>query len=185
MALLYRTELTPSKLDLLAAWLPGQAWFDGAGADGMRRVAAYRIDDPAGEVGVETMLVRVGDGPIHQVPLTYRGAPLDGAEAWLIGTAEHGVLGRRWIYDGLGDPVFHAGLADAIAGAPQAEEYLEVDGRRELRPATMTITGSGVAPGDRPVTVVRQPGESTRASGATLTGVVAGLPAPLLLAYAE
>jgi hypothetical protein len=43
-------------------------------------VSAYRFDDPAGEVGIETLLVRRGAGPVLQVPLTYRGAPLAGAE---------------------------------------------------------------------------------------------------------
>ena len=93
MALLHRAELRPTKLDLLAAWLPSRRWFHGpAGAD-IVRVAGFRFDDPAGEVGIETILVRLGDG-VHQVPLTYRGAPLDGADDFLVGTTEHSVLGR-------------------------------------------------------------------------------------------
>jgi Maltokinase N-terminal cap domain len=35
-----------------------------------------------------------------QVPLTYRAGACAGAEAGLLGTAGHGVLGRRWVYDG-------------------------------------------------------------------------------------
>ena len=54
------------------------------------------------------MLVAVGDGPVYQVPMTYRGMPLDGADAFLIGTTDHSVLGRRWVYDACGDPVFAA-----------------------------------------------------------------------------
>jgi hypothetical protein len=143
MALLHQAELHPTKLELLAAWLPGHRWYQGRGAD-IVRVAAYRFDDPAGAVGIETMLVRAGDGPIYQVPLTYRDAPLDGGDAWLMGTAEHSVLGRRWVYDACGDPVYAAALASAIiAGTGQAEEFFEADGRLERREPTMTVTGSG------------------------------------------
>lgn len=48
--------LVPTKLELLAAWLPGQAWFAGDAAD-LKRVASYRFADPDGEVGIETLLV--------------------------------------------------------------------------------------------------------------------------------
>jgi len=142
MALLHRTTLSPTKLELLTAWLPTRTWFQGDGE--IERVAGFRFDDPDGEVGIETMLVRFGDGPVHHVPLTYRGAPLPGADGFLVATAEHGVLGRRWVYDGCGDPVYAAALVRAIlADAGQAEEYVEVDGRRENRAPTMTIAGSG------------------------------------------
>lgn len=76
MALLHRANLHPTKLELLAAWLPGRSWFHGQDTADLVRVAGYRFDDPAGAVGIETMLVKAGDGPVHQVPLTYRGAPL-------------------------------------------------------------------------------------------------------------
>ncbi len=100
MAMLHQATLTPTKAELIAAWLPGQPWFAGdAGA--VRLVGAYRFDDPAGEVGIESHLVEVGGRTFH-VPLTYRGAPLDGAEAFLVGTMEHSVLGRRWVYDAWG-----------------------------------------------------------------------------------
>ncbi|KAB1096161.1 CG0192-related protein [Micromonospora aurantiaca] len=143
MALLHRAELRPSKLELLAGWLPGRQWFAGEAGAPVIRVAAYRFDDPAGEVGIETLLVRAGDGPVLQVPLTYRGAPLAGADGHLVGVIEHSVLGRRWAYDACGDPVYAPLLAAAVlADAGQAEEYFEVDGKREVRPASMTLTGS-------------------------------------------
>ncbi|WP_158566384.1 CG0192-related protein, partial [Micromonospora craterilacus] len=146
MALLHRAEIHPTKLELLAAWLPGRDWYQGDTGAEVTRVAGYRFDDPAGEVGIETLLVRAGDGPVHQVPLTYRGAPLDGADAWLVGTIEHSVLGRRWVYDACGDPVYAAALASAVlAGTGQAEEYFEVDGRREVRPASMDIASDAPA----------------------------------------
>ena len=50
----------------------------------------------------------------YLVPLTYRAAALEGADGALIGTTEHGVLGRRWVYDGIGDPV----LVGAAGRAP-------------------------------------------------------------------
>ncbi|SCE92579.1 CG0192-related protein [Micromonospora mirobrigensis] len=164
MALLHRAELRPSKLELLAAWLPRRSWF--AGGDGpVERVAAYRFDDPAGEVGIETMLVRAGDGPVHQVPLTYRGAPLAGADQWLVGTCEHSVLGRRWVYDACGDPVYAAALAHAIlADGGQADEHFEVDGRLEARTPSMTVAVEGAgADAPRVATVERvDDGDPTR-----------------------
>ena len=151
MALLHRATLHPTKLELLAAWLPSRRWFQAQTAADITSVAAYRFDDPAGAVGIETILVRAGDGPIHQVPLTYRGAPVDGGDDWLIGTTEHSVLGRRWVYDACGDPTYMAVLASTIlAGGGQAEQFFEVDGRREVRQPTMTVTGSGDADGDLP-----------------------------------
>jgi hypothetical protein len=162
MALLHRTTLRPTKLELLAAWLPTRDWFQGEGD--VERVAGFRFDDPAGAVGVETMLVRAGDGPVHQVPLTYRAAPLTGGDDFLVGVADHGVLGRRWVYDACGDPVYAAALAHAIfTDDGQAEEYFEEDGRREVRAPSMTITGSAGAEG-RAVTAIRDvvDGDPTR-----------------------
>jgi hypothetical protein len=150
MALLHRAELTPTKLELLAGWLAGRPWYQGQPEAELVRVAAYRFDDPAGAVGLETMLVRAGDGPVLQVPLSYRGAPLEGAADFLVGTTEHSVLGRRWVYDACGDPVYAATLSRVIhAGGTQAEEFFEVDGRRETRAPGMVVSGSGT--GDAPV----------------------------------
>ncbi|TCC00510.1 hypothetical protein E0H26_02160 [Micromonospora zingiberis] len=208
MALLHRADLRPTKLELLASWLPSRSWYQGDSAAELVRVAAYRFDDPAGEVGIETLLVRFGTGPVHQVPLTYRGAPLPAADAWLIGTLEHSVLGTRWVYDACADPVYAAALADAVlTGSGQAEEYFEVDGRPEVRAPSMDITSDGagadvpavgavrrVVDGDRTVivtdtvelTLARRPGltgsQPTGPAGATLTGTWDGVSAPL--AYA-
>ncbi len=143
MALLHHADISPTKLELLAAWLPGRTWFSGD-ASAVERVAACRFDDPAGEVGIEIMMVRAGDGPVLHVPMTYRGAPLAGGDAFLIGTTEHSVLGKRWVYDACGDPVYVAALADAVlTGGTQAEEYFEVDGQKQVREAVMTVEGSG------------------------------------------
>lgn len=205
MALLHRAEITPTKVDLLAAWLPGLPWYEEESAAGLARVASFRFDDPAGAVGVETVLVAVGDGPVYQVPLTYRGAPLDGGDEWLIGTVEHSVLGRRWVYDACGDPVYAAALAGAVlANTGQADEY--VDGEPQRREPSMTITGSGVPDATVPsvgavvrveqadptivvtdtvelVVVRRLQGIDAR-PGATLTGTWPGRATPQPLAYA-
>ncbi|WP_229402271.1 CG0192-related protein [Micromonospora okii] len=206
MALLYRATLRPTKLELLTSWLPDRPWFRGEGGADAVRVASYRFDDPAGEVGIETILVRFGAGPVHQAPLTYRAAPLDGADAWLVGTLEHSVLGRRWVYDACGDPVYAAALADAIlAGTGQAHEYVEVDGRPEQRAPSMEIASEGagrgaaevgsldrvedgdptrVVTGSVELSVVRLLGGDDGWGGARLTGTWPGQQTPLPLAYA-
>jgi hypothetical protein len=146
MALLYQAELRPSKLELAGEWAPSQPWFAGDAAAGLTSVASYRFDDPAGEVGVETLLVRAGDGPVLQLPLTYRGVPLVDADDWLIGTLEHSVLGTRWVYDGVGDPVYLLTVATAIiAGGSQADLYVDVDGVQVRREPTAMVSGSGVS----------------------------------------
>ncbi len=65
---------------------------------------------------IEIMVILDGRGEAYVAPMTYRGAPLDGAEESLIATSQHSVLGRRWIYDGEGDPVFQARLAALLRG---------------------------------------------------------------------
>lgn len=144
MALIHRATVIPSKTELLAAWLPGRPWFTG-GTD-VERVGSYRFDDPAGEVGLEGLLVQAGDGPVLHVPLTYRAMPLAGADEFLVGTAEHSVLGARYVYDACGDPVWVQALATTIlTGGTEAQEYVDVDGRLEPRPATARVAGSGTA----------------------------------------
>ena len=128
MAVIHRTTLTPDKLELLAHWLPAQPWYLGGTGrtPELSKVGGFRLDDPRGEVGIEFMAATdgSGDSPVtYHTPLTYRGAPLDGAEHALIGTAEHGVLGRRWVYDGVHDPVLVAQLFALVVGRaePQAQ----------------------------------------------------------------
>ncbi|BEL07708.1 hypothetical protein Q0Z83_058990 [Actinoplanes sichuanensis] len=194
MAILHKATIVPSKLELLAAWLPGRPWYDGStGADGSagndgsaagpERVAAARFDDPAGEVGIETLIVRVGAGPLLHVPLTYRGAPLAGADEWLVGTTEHSVLGTRWVYDAEGDPVYRAVVAETIrSGGHEAAEEFEVDGVTVTREPAMRLRGSTADPGDvsGDLTVVRTIGPVI-AMGATLTGTWDGGSAVLAL----
>lgn len=125
MAVIHHTTLTPSKLELLTSWLPSQPWFvGGAGEPQLAKAGGFRLDDPAGEVGIEFMVVTdtsSAEPTTYFVPLTYRGAPLEGAERALVGNMEHGVLGQRWAYDGCHDPVLVAQVLALIEGRVQAQ----------------------------------------------------------------
>lgn len=209
MALLHSATVTPTKLELLASWLPAQTWYRGDSAAAPERAGAFRFDDPLGEVGVETLLVRAGNGPVHQVPLTYRAEPFADGEPWLIGTVEHSVLGRRWVYDACGDPVYVATLAGTIlSGGTQAQEFIEVDGRLQARDALAQVEGTGsveidiepigsltvetdegvtyITDGRYELHVLRTPGTGeVPASAEALSGTWAGQAEPIVLAYAE
>jgi len=146
MATIHQATLIPTKLELLAAWLPGRHWYPGDDIKDLERIAGCRFDDPAGEVGVEMLVVRAGGGPLVHVPMTYRGAPLEDGDSFLIGETEHEVLGHRWVYDAVGDPVFVAALADAIrTGGHEAEEMVQTPSGPQRREPSMTVRGSGTA----------------------------------------
>jgi len=109
VAEIHRTTMVPGKLELLSRWMAEQPWYLGKnGPPALTKAGGFRLDDPMGEVGIEFMFVTDAsekETDIYHVPLSYRGAPLKGAGVGLLGTAEHGVLGRRWIYDGAHEPV--------------------------------------------------------------------------------
>ncbi|WP_045878628.1 1,4-alpha-glucan-branching protein [Pseudofrankia sp. DC12] len=127
MATIHHTTLVPSKLELLAAWLPSQPWYLDAGqAPALTKAGGFRLDDPAGEVGIEFMIATdvAGGRPVtYHVPMTYRGSARPGSEAGLIGTTEHGVLGTRYVYDATHDWVFATQLVALLQGqaVPQAQ----------------------------------------------------------------
>lgn len=155
MAILHRATITPTKLELATAWLDRQGL---GGAGDVEMAASYRFDDPEGAVGIEALLVRRAAEVFH-LPVTYRGAPLDGAEAHLITTMQHSVLGPRWVYDAAGDPVALACYAAALAGR-QEQASLEVwDGDEMVakRPHTVTLTVEGDGPADGGVRLCRVP----------------------------
>ncbi|MCK1821556.1 1,4-alpha-glucan branching protein [Streptomyces sp. XM83C] len=148
MAVIHHTHVKPTKLELLTSWLPGRPWYGGdAGGPELEKAGGFRLDDPAGEVGIEFMVVNDTSGPepvTYSVPLTYRGAPLEGAEHALVGTMEHGVLGQRWAYDGCHDPVLVAQLAALLEGRAQAQAQ-SVSDAPDLDVA-VSYTGEGPLP---------------------------------------
>ncbi|MFD8166648.1 1,4-alpha-glucan branching protein [Streptomyces cellulosae] len=152
MAVIHRTTLEPTKLELLTGWLPTRPWYHGGlGEPKLGKAGGFRLDDPKGEVGIEFMVVRdgSGDAPVsYLVPLTYRAAPLDGADAALVGTAEHGVLGCRWVYDACHDPVAVAELAALLEGRaePQAQSVSHTPDREVSR----ALAGEGPLPAEFP-----------------------------------
>ncbi len=147
MAILHDATLTPGKRDLMKAWLPSRSWFDGDLA--RKPHAAFRFDDPEGEVGVECFLFGPEDGSQAStllIPMSYRSAPLDGADEHLIGTTDHSVLGKRWVYDGCADPVAVSTILSAIVtGGHEAELTLEEDGRIVRFDPTCRVSGSGTS----------------------------------------
>lgn len=143
MAIIHRATLRPSKLELIEKYLPHQPWFTKDDSAQPELLGAYRFDDPDGEVGLETHLVSHG-GKVYQVPLSYRGSDLPGAEGSLLGTMEHSVLGKRWVYDACADPVYVTALATAIlTGQREAQQFVEVDGALEPRTSSVKVKGSG------------------------------------------
>jgi len=141
MSIIHQTTMTPTKLELLAGWLPTRPWYTPTGREPeLVKAGGFRLDDPDGEVGIEFMVAANRPGPaVYLVPMTYRGAPLASAADALIGTSEHGVLGQRWIYDGVYDPVLVGQLAALIQGhaVPQAQSKNDTaDPTVHAQPAT-------------------------------------------------
>ena len=101
---------------------------------------------------MEAILVRRA-GRVLQVPLTYRGAPLEGADEHLITTMDHSVLGVRWVYEAAGDPVALECFTRALAGQ-QEQATLEIYdgdqlvGEREPDVRVRRRSGSTPAVGD-------------------------------------
>lgn len=112
--------LTPGKLELLGPWMRERRWYAGKDHEPLlRRVGGFRFEDPAGQVGIETILaadVAVEPPVTYQVPLTYRGAPVPELADALVGTIEHSVLGTRWVYDGCQDLAYVDRLLALILG---------------------------------------------------------------------
>ncbi|MGY0059192.1 maltokinase N-terminal cap-like domain-containing protein [Streptomyces sp. LZ34] len=162
MAVIHHTTLKPTKLELLTSWLPSRPWYGGAGEPRPAKAGGFRLDDPQGDVGIEFMVVTdaAGAEPIsYLVPLTYRGAPLDGAEHALVGTMEHGVLGRRWAYDGCHDPVLVAQLWALIEGRVQAQAQSITD--TVDREVTRSYVGAGLTSEEATAPAIDDP-EGTR-----------------------
>lgn len=126
MADIYSAQLDPGKLDVITKWLTSQDFAAGLDLAPLETVTAYRFDDPNGKVGLEVHIVRSGDR-YFQVPLTYREAPLEGADEAFIANMDHSILGKRWVYAGMGDPLFRDRLDAAIATAGTSAKQYRVD----------------------------------------------------------
>ena len=99
---------------------------------------------------------------LYQVPLTYRGAPLAGGRG-LVATAEHSVLGTRWIHDGERDPVWASELLRLVRTGGVSEPSR----KRGVGPAE--ARGRALAPFGRLVTYGIASGEpNTVVSGALM-----------------
>jgi hypothetical protein len=139
---LQRATVTPTKAELIAGWAPAQPWGPSS-SDDLQVIGAFRFDDPNGRVGLETHLLSAA-GAVFQVPLTYRDEPLGGADEALVGEMQHSVLGRRWVYDGVRDPLFTAVLVGvALTGQGEALAMVVDDGRWHIAPAGVRIRGGG------------------------------------------
>ena len=204
MAVHHSATIVPGKLELLQAWVPSQSWTGGADTSSLTRLGAYRFDDPDGEVGIETHLLRTADGQVLQVPLTYRGAPRMSMEHSLVTTMTHTTLGDRWVYDAPHDPVYATALAAAIlTGGRQADLFLATDAGLVPETNSVHVQGSGSAPAsgvpEMSTLMVEDLGTTTRIAagvalvllrmpdsdpggGLTLTGTWPGQETPRLLA---
>ena len=142
MARFHRATITPTKVELIAEWAPTQPWGP-VTAGPIDLIGSYRFDDPDGRVGMETHLV-TADGALLQVPLTYRDEPLDQADDALITQMQHSVLGTRWVYDGLRDPLFVVLLAGVtMTGQGEALGLAVYEGRWYIAPTNVRIQGGG------------------------------------------
>lgn len=92
-AKMYDTTLKPTKQEIAQAWI---------GASEI--LGSYRlVDTVEGEVGIESLIAHEREGRLIQIPLSYRSAEISPEHT--ISTLEHGVLGKRWVTNALGDPV--------------------------------------------------------------------------------
>ncbi|QDY67638.1 1,4-alpha-glucan branching protein [Glutamicibacter halophytocola] len=128
MGIVYNTSMSPSKNELVSAWLPKQEFYTGKGTPKLQHIGGFRLEDPEGQVGVELRIYADHSDTsdvVYHLPLTYRDAPLPGGEKYLIGTSEHAILGKRYIYDAAGDPVFTAQARQLLAGNTTAQHHSE------------------------------------------------------------
>jgi hypothetical protein len=154
MSLIHRTTLTPSKLELLTEWLPGQPWYRGATPE-LAKAGGFRLDDPENVVGIEFMVVVDGDVTYH-VPMTYRSQPLEHQAP--IGVTQHGVLGRRFVYDGAHDPV----LVRTLVALFNGETRPQMQSVNDTVDETVTATGGRIEPTASAVTANTADGTDLR-----------------------
>ena len=133
--------ITPHFREFLPSWVARQPWYRGGGVPSFAMIGAYRLEDPDGEVGMEAHLISDGDA-VYQLPMTYRGAPLpDVPDGALIATAEHSVLGARWIYDAEADPVWHQEILRLVRDGEAVEGHVAAVRGQPLDPGTLDAGG--------------------------------------------
>jgi len=159
MAEVHDATLTPGKVELITAWIAGQRWYAAKGhRPALTRLRGFRLDDPAGDVGIETIIVRddaTTPPTVYQVPLTYRGAPLPGGEHALVGMMEHSVLGTRYVYDAPHDPVYVGALWRFVQGRSLAQSSDASDTVEPSFTGHPAPNGYAVAPAPGQVTSAR------------------------------
>jgi|KBSSwiStaDraftv2_1062776.scaffolds.fasta_scaffold136549_2 hypothetical protein len=174
MAIVHPTAtISPTKAELAQKWLAEADWFDGdPNAIEVRSRLSYRFDDPAGKVGIETLVVRDGSRLI-QIVLSYREAALVGADEFFLDNMQHSALGTRWIYDGVGDPVAVAAFVRAIvAGEHSAILEFAVDGQPRSVETHVQAHGTGTAAAPEDIRVLGVEREGTVSSVQTTAGIL-------------
>ncbi|WP_406688496.1 maltokinase N-terminal cap-like domain-containing protein [Saccharopolyspora sp. ID03-671] len=87
MAVVHRATVSPTKQEIATAWLDAHPW----GAEGhVEILGSYRFDDP--ERRCASSRLSYGAGKCCQLPLTYRGRPMDDAGVVPLTTMEHSAL---------------------------------------------------------------------------------------------
>lgn len=138
IAKMYDTTVVPSKEEVARAW-----------AGRINLQGSYRLVDlDKGEVGVEVLIATDEDGRLVQIPFSYRSEEIDPQHT--LSVIEHGVLGKRWITNALGDPVAVRELIRTILsgddGATRDDgvaAYLDIRGtgtEKDIELAEVTLT---------------------------------------------
>jgi maltokinase len=113
VALLWIMTLAPADPGFLAPWMARQRWFANKGASpALEDIGRVELTspEPGVRVGIHLLLDHAEGRPsLYQVPLTYRDAPLVGAEAAMVG-----MQGPVFVYDGPFDQAFTSALLDAV-----------------------------------------------------------------------
>ncbi len=98
--------------------MPAQRWYPAKGRGvALRRLGEIEMTDPAGEADIEVQVIGLDSGDrldVVQVPLTFRNAPLAGAEHALVGTTGTDRSGTRWVYDAPHDPAYVTALLASL-----------------------------------------------------------------------
>ncbi|QTH59712.1 hypothetical protein J5O04_00750 [Corynebacterium hindlerae] len=145
-------ELTPSKEEVLRAWWPN-----------FQEKGAFRLVDPAGEVGIDFVIGTDEADRYLQLPVTYRSAELDGGS---VGQLEHSVLGTRYLTKATYDHVAVGEIVRVIlAGDNEAQ-------RSDAKPQILKIKGSGQTPSTEVTEVVIEDASEERVfANAKINGV--------------